>query len=91
MTHTSGVGSLGSLAGLTTVQEKRNDAVKPQGVMTPVKLDQASLSVAGGLAAQSGTDVRLDKVQALQTAIANGTYNVPAAAVASKMVDSLLE
>jgi flagellar biosynthesis anti-sigma factor FlgM len=50
------------------------------------------LSKLGGLVAQAsaGPDVRLDKVAALQYSIASGTYNVPASAVASKIVDSLL-
>jgi negative regulator of flagellin synthesis FlgM len=54
--------------------------------------DKANLSTLGGLVAQAsaGSDVRLDKVAALQQSIASGTYNVPASAVASKIVDSLL-
>ncbi len=55
--------------------------------------DRASLSAAGGLAAALGTDnsdVRLGKVSELRQAINSGTYNVPASAVASKIVDSLL-
>jgi flagellar biosynthesis anti-sigma factor FlgM len=54
--------------------------------------DKANLSTLGGLVAQAsaGPDVRLDKVAALQYSIASGTYNVPASAVASKIVDSLL-
>ncbi len=91
MTHTNGVGSLTTVAGLATIGDKQASAVAPKPVATPVKLDQASLSVAGGLAAQAGSDVRLDKVQSLQQLIANGTYHVSAADVASKIVDSLLE
>jgi anti-sigma28 factor (negative regulator of flagellin synthesis) len=34
--------------------------------------------------------VRADKVAGVQAAMAAGTYNVPAAAVASKVVDSML-
>ena len=54
--------------------------------------DQASVSVAGGLAAQgtSDGDVRLDKVAALQQQIAAGTYKVSAGDVADKIVSSLL-
>jgi negative regulator of flagellin synthesis FlgM len=36
-------------------------------------------------------EVRSEKIAALQTAIANGTYQVPAGEVAGKMVDSLLQ
>jgi anti-sigma28 factor (negative regulator of flagellin synthesis) len=34
--------------------------------------------------------VRTDKVAAVQAALAAGTYDVPASAVASKVVDSML-
>jgi hypothetical protein len=36
------------------------------------------------------SDVRMDKVASIQAALASGTYNVPASAVASKMVDSMM-
>jgi len=32
----------------------------------------------------------MDKVASIQSALAAGTYNVPASAVASKMVDAML-
>jgi negative regulator of flagellin synthesis FlgM len=35
-------------------------------------------------------EVRMDKVAGIQAALAAGTYNVPAGAVASKVVDSML-
>jgi anti-sigma28 factor (negative regulator of flagellin synthesis) len=34
--------------------------------------------------------VRMDKVSSIQSAIAAGTYNIPASAVATKMVDAML-
>jgi negative regulator of flagellin synthesis FlgM len=54
--------------------------------------DRATLSSAGSEVAQSAndSDVRLDKVASIQAALAAGTYNVPASAVASKMVDAML-
>ncbi len=76
----------------------RISSAKPAGdggvasAASPGRSDKTSFSAAGGLIAQvtGGNDVRLDKVAALQAAIANKTYNVPAAEVAGKMIDSLL-
>jgi negative regulator of flagellin synthesis FlgM len=54
--------------------------------------DQATLSSAASMAAASApdSDVRMDKVASVQQALAAGTYNVPASAVAGKMMDHLL-
>lgn len=54
--------------------------------------DQATVSSAGSEVAQAASlsDVRMDKVAAVQSALAAGTYSVPASAVASKVVDALL-
>ena len=54
--------------------------------------DAASLSTAGAVVAQAtaGSDVRTDKVAALQAAIARGDYHVPAGDVADKLIGSLL-
>ena len=54
--------------------------------------DQATFSSAANEVSQaaSGEGVRADKVAAVQAAIAAGTYNVPATAVASRMIDSML-
>jgi len=49
--------------------------------------DVASLSSAPML---SGDDVRTERVQALQSQISSGTYQVSAQDVASKVVDSML-
>jgi negative regulator of flagellin synthesis FlgM len=38
----------------------------------------------------SGDEVRTDKVAAVQAALAAGTYSVPASAVASRVIDSML-
>jgi len=54
--------------------------------------DTATLSSAGTeiLQAASAAGVRADKVAAVQGALAAGTYNVPASAVAAKVVDAML-
>jgi negative regulator of flagellin synthesis FlgM len=59
---------------------------------SPVSSDVATLSSAGSEVAQSALDggVRMDKVSSIQAALAAGTYNVPASAVASRLVDSML-
>lgn len=58
----------------------------------PLSSDSATLSSAGSEVAQSAAEggVRMDKVSSIQAALAAGTYNVPAAAVASRMVDAML-
>jgi negative regulator of flagellin synthesis FlgM len=54
--------------------------------------DRATLSSAASQVANSADDssVRMDKVATIQSALAAGTYNIPASAVASKLVDSML-
>jgi negative regulator of flagellin synthesis FlgM len=54
--------------------------------------DRATFSSAGSEASQgaSGEGVRADKVASVQAALAAGTYSVPATAVASRMIDSML-
>ena len=55
--------------------------------------DEATLSSAASHAAKaaSASDVRMDKVSQVQQAIAAGTYKVPSAEVAGKMIDHMLE
>jgi negative regulator of flagellin synthesis FlgM len=50
------------------------------------------LSSAGNEVSQTASDsgVRADKVAGIQAALAAGTYSVPASAIASKVVDSML-
>jgi negative regulator of flagellin synthesis FlgM len=54
--------------------------------------DRATLSSVGSEVASTVTDsdVRTDKVAGIQAALAAGSYNVSASAVASKVVDSML-
>ena len=68
----------------------RQPAVSPSA---PVSADSAHLSTVAGQVTQSASDsdVRLDKVAAIRSALAAGTYSVSAAQVASRLVDSMLE
>lgn len=54
--------------------------------------DHATLSSAGAEALQAAgdSDVRTEKVTAVRSALAAGTYSVTAADVAGKMIDSML-
>lgn len=54
--------------------------------------DQATLSHAGTEVSQSAAQagVRSEKVSAIQQALAACTYNVPASAVAGKVIDAML-
>ncbi|MGD0733712.1 MAG: flagellar biosynthesis anti-sigma factor FlgM [Terracidiphilus sp.] len=84
---------LKSLLGVTppetaAAQQKSTPATVGSGLTS----DRATFSSAGSevslTAAEPG--VRTDKVANVQAAIAAGTYNVPASAVASKVVGSML-
>jgi negative regulator of flagellin synthesis FlgM len=54
--------------------------------------DQATLSNAGSEVSQAAGDsgVRMEKVAAVQAALAAGTYNVPATDVAGKLIEAML-
>ena len=53
--------------------------------------DQATLSQAGAQVSQAANDgVRMEKVAAVQQALASGTYKIPAEAVADKVIDAML-
>jgi negative regulator of flagellin synthesis FlgM len=82
-----------SIATSGAVRTARTDA--PAGTPTSVSangVDQASVSGLANVVAQalSGSDVRMDRVTTLQSAIAAGTYNVPASDVAAKLLSSLM-
>ncbi len=100
MTGMDGINSLqkvlGSLqtndsASVNAASTAKADSASASAV-TASGVDSAKLSAAG-LASQATdtSDVRMDKVAALQQAIAGGTYNVSASDVANKMVESLLK
>ena len=53
--------------------------------------DTASISAAAVAAASGVSDVRMEKVAAIQEALASGTYAVSAGDVADKLIDRLLQ
>jgi negative regulator of flagellin synthesis FlgM len=59
---------------------------------TALGTDSATVSSAASQVAQSASEsgVRMDKVTGIQAALAAGTYTIDNAAVASKLVDSML-
>ncbi len=90
----TGFDGLRSLLGVsqptpTAPQPAKNSAARENN---PVSSDIATLSSAGSEVSQAEADggVRMDKVAQIQAALAAGTYNIPASAVASRMVDSML-
>lgn len=101
MTGLEGINSLEKALGTLGAKETRaTDVAKSASAKVATtgaqaanrSTDQASVSSAGGLVAQiaNSSDVRTEKVAHLQAAIASGTYNVPASAVADKLIQHLL-
>jgi negative regulator of flagellin synthesis FlgM len=77
------------LAPATTPQPK--SAVTAGG--SALGSDRAAISSVGSEVSLTAgeTEVRIDKVANIQAALATGTYKVPAGAVASRVVDSMLD
>jgi negative regulator of flagellin synthesis FlgM len=72
----------GTIARATTPRASAIDAIAS---------DSAKVSLAGAMLSQActGSDVRFDKVAALQQSIAAGTYGVLSANVAGRLIDAL--
>lgn len=88
----SSLDGLKSLLGVTpptTTAPQRNNATVASG---GTGSDRATLSDAGSEVSLTAADsgVRTDKVASIQAALVAGSYDVPASAVASKMVDAML-
>jgi negative regulator of flagellin synthesis FlgM len=90
----SNLDGLKSLLGVEATSPQAAQA-KGRSTASPSTLtsDQATLSSAGSEVSLTASDpgVRMDKVAAVQAALAAGTYDVPASAVASRVVDSMLD
>jgi negative regulator of flagellin synthesis FlgM len=88
------VDGLKTLLGVPSTAPVQTPQVKsgPATGVAPLAGDHATLSTAGTEVSQTASDsgVRADKVASVQAALAAGTYNVPASAVAGKVVDSML-
>jgi negative regulator of flagellin synthesis FlgM len=100
MSYTDGIGplqhSLNSVASATPAQQvsaTESKAGTAAAANRGIQTDHADLSTTGGLISKAleGSDVRTAKVEALQQAIASGSYNVSSSDVADKMIQSLLE
>lgn len=84
------VGSQQAAKPAPAVSNPANTA-SPASVPSAGKTDQADLSSSGLAAAQSASsDVRMEKVQSVRSAIDAGTYQVSAENVADKMIQNLL-
>jgi negative regulator of flagellin synthesis FlgM len=102
MSYASGINSLQQTINSVTASEAKPatpvsapDSVSKASdgsIALAEQVDQANLSSTGGLVAQAleGSDTRSAKVASLQQTIAAGNYNVSAADVADKIIQSLL-
>ncbi|MEO6817783.1 MAG: flagellar biosynthesis anti-sigma factor FlgM [Edaphobacter sp.] len=100
MSYTNGIGNLqqalSSIAPTQPASQATESTEASQqrnvGAAPAKQADHTNLSSAGGVIAHAleGSDVRSEKVAALQQAIASGSYNVSSSDVAGKMIDSLL-
>jgi negative regulator of flagellin synthesis FlgM len=88
--------SLDGLRSLLGVNQAAPATAQPRSSVAPgssaLGSDRATLSSAGSEVSQTAAEdgVRTDKVAAVQAALAAGSYNVPASAVASRLVDAML-
>ena len=86
---------LKSLLGTGATQQTpstQGQRLNSTGAAGQVTADSATLSSAGSQVSASAGEpgVRMDKVAAIQAQLAAGSYQVPASALASRLVDSML-
>jgi negative regulator of flagellin synthesis FlgM len=89
-----GVDGLKTLLGVPSTGPAQSGPAKNEAPSSTSGLagDRATLSSAGSeiSEATSGSDARMERVAAVQGAIAAGTYSVPASKVAGKVMDAML-
>jgi len=85
----AGKASQTNAASSAATQAARNTSATSSSAFSS---DRATFSSVGSEVSSGASDgdVRMEKVNSVQAALAAGTYNVPASAVASKIVDTML-
>jgi negative regulator of flagellin synthesis FlgM len=98
MSYTNGIGDWKQVfpaIAPTSASQTQQSGSRAQAESKPAAgaQDEAKVSSTGELVARalSTPDVRTAKVEALQKAIADGSYNVSSSDVAGKMIDSLVK
>jgi negative regulator of flagellin synthesis FlgM len=99
MSYTTGIGNTPQLSTpittAATAPWSQANATRSGGSVSdtnPLSEDQTSFSATASLIAQpsSDSDVRPERISALQQAISTGTYNVSASDVADKLIQALV-
>ncbi|MEZ2345968.1 flagellar biosynthesis anti-sigma factor FlgM [Terriglobus sp. RCC_193] len=100
MAQMNGIGSNALTNGVVDRTDRTPQTDKPSrstavdATKTQASQDVASFSGAGSVLAVASAntdDVRTDRVASLKAAVDSGNYNVPADAVADKLLSSMLE
>ena len=93
MNNTQGIGGLPLLNTQLNLTERPSRTAGRALHVQAASSDQAHVSEAGNLLSRALglSDVRSQKVATISAAIADGSYAVPAAAVADKLIDHMLE
>lgn len=103
MTYTSAIESSGQFANdtsvpsaaplpaLTKTEMIARSSASPASAIDAIASDSAKVSLAGAMLSQActGSDVRFDKVAALQQSIQAGTYGVTSANIAGRLLNAL--
>lgn len=92
MSYSNGIGDWKALNPITPTSASETRPANNQARTTEATpADETKLSSTGGLIAQAlgGSDVRTAKVEALQKAIADGSYSVSSSDVADKLIQTL--